>query len=172
MSPRSSACLCIQPSCVPSGKDHNRYLVIKERWKNASSECSAQNTIVFPFPLLLNFSFHLNKRISFPETLHFCPFLSDSISPSSFPPGPSKRMRSIFRSLWFWDEQKSAKAKEKHVHLTLTCPHSPATTSGFAVWITSGCPIHPHSSSLNSRTNICPVFEQSLRAFFFFFFFF
>lgn len=59
--------------------------------------------------------------------------------------------------------------QRKHIHLTLTCPHSPLTTSGFAVWITSGCPIHPHSASLNSRTNICPVFEQSLRAFFFFF---
>ena len=77
----------------------------------------------------------------------------------------------VFQRGWHWpldlfdfkmnrNQQKGKKKKLPHVHLTLTYSHSPEAASGLAVWITSGHLIHPQSLSLNSRTNICPVWSK------------
>lgn len=125
----------------------------------------------FLLPHLPNFSrFHLNQRILFPETFYLSFFLTLFLSIVPHLVLHRRLHTSLGLLVLRWTEISKTK-KKKHMHPTLTCSPSPATASCFAVWITSGCLIHPHSSSLNLEQIFVPfldnVWEISSSLFFF-----
>ena len=143
----------------------NRFSVIKGRGKkallmNALLRNSGVSSLPFPKFLLLSLK---------PKDFVSRNFLTLGFSHRTQFLGKVPHL--VFQRGWHWpldlfdfkmnrNQQKGKKKKLPHVHLTLTYSPSPGAASGLAVWITSGHLIHPQSLSLNSRTNICPVWSK------------